>query len=185
MQWLGVDVGGTFTDLVLYDEATGRLAHAKTPSTPEDQSRGVIAGIDALGVEATKLGRLAHGSTVATNTLLERNGAKLAAVTTEGFRDVLVVGRGNRTTLYDIKARRPPALLARAAIHELAERMRHDGTILREPGELGGLIERLKADGADFVTEPTTVMTPEGGWRVCLVKDPDGVVVQVTELVAA
>jgi N-methylhydantoinase A len=151
MQWLGVDVGGTFTDLVLYDEATGRLAHAKTPSTPEDQSRGVIAGIDALGVEATKLGRLAHGSTVATNTLLERNGAKLAAVTTEGFRDVLVVGRGNRTTLYDIKARRPPALLARAAIHELAERMRHDGTILREPGELGGLIERLKADGAEAV----------------------------------
>ena len=151
MLWLGVDVGGTFTDLVLYDETTGRLAHAKTPSTPEDQSRGVIAGIEALGIEPEQLGRLAHGSTVATNTLLERNGARLAAVTTEGFRDVLVVGRGNRTALYDIKARRPPALLPRSAIHEVRERARHDGSILETPGDLGGLVERLKADGVEAV----------------------------------
>ena len=151
MLWLGVDVGGTFTDLVLYDEATGRLSHAKTPSTPEDQSRGVIAGIEALGIDAAALGRLAHGSTVATNTLLERNGARLAALTTEGFRDVLVVGRGNRTALYDIKARRAPPLLARSAIHEVQERARHDGTVLQEPGDLGPLVERLKADGAEAV----------------------------------
>ena len=151
MLWLGVDVGGTFTDLVLYDEATGRLTHAKTPSTPEDQSRGVIAGIESLGIDPAQLGRLAHGSTVATNTLLERNGAKLAAVTTEGFRDVLVVGRGNRTALYDIKARRDPALLARAAIHEVSERARHDGTVLRAPDRLDELAARLKQDGTEAV----------------------------------
>jgi len=151
MLWLGVDVGGTFTDLVLYDEATGRLSHAKTPSTPEDQSRGVIAGIDALGVDAGQLGRLAHGSTVATNTLLERNGARTAAVVTQGFRDVLVVGRGNRTAIYDIKGRRPPLLVPRSQIHEVPERVRHDGTVVSEPGDLSALAARLKADGVEAV----------------------------------
>ena len=105
MLWLGVDVGGTFTDLVLFDVAAGKLQVLKTPSTPSNQSEGILAGIARLGVEAKKLGRMVHGTTVATNTALERDGARLAILVTAGHKDVLVVGRGNRMAMYNIKGR--------------------------------------------------------------------------------
>src|SRR3712207_4583807 len=97
---LGVDVGGTFTDLVALSE--GGVATAKVPSTPQDQSVGVMNAIDASGVEAGVLDALAHGMTVATNALLERRGARMALVTTEGFTDVLEIARQNRPSLYDL-----------------------------------------------------------------------------------
>jgi N-methylhydantoinase A len=97
---LGVDVGGTFTDLVALSE--GELVTAKVPSTPRDQSVGVMNAIDASEVEAGSLSALAHGMTVATNALLERRGARTALVTTEGFRDVLEIARQNRPSLYDL-----------------------------------------------------------------------------------
>src|SRR3954452_7485078 len=122
MQWLGVDVGGTFTDFVLYDEASGRLTLLKTASTPDDHSEGMITGVDRLGIDLATLAKFAHGTTVATNTALERNGARMAVLTTKGHRDVLVVGRGNRTILYNIKAVRPPPLVPRSRIHEVRER---------------------------------------------------------------
>src|SRR5215831_19421953 len=101
MLWLGVDVGGSFTDLVLFDPATGRLNVLKTPSTPNNQAEGVLA-------------RMVHGTTVATNTALVRDGARLAVLTTAGHRDVLVVGRGNRTAMYNIKARPAQPLVPRS-----------------------------------------------------------------------
>src|SRR4051794_10304968 len=101
MKWLGVDVGGTFTDLVLYDEGSGRLVIDKVPSTPTDPSQAILSGIARLGIDLGEVARLAHGTTVATNTILERQGAKTAVLTTAGFRDVLEVGRGNRTILYN------------------------------------------------------------------------------------
>ena len=88
---LGVDVGGTFTDLVAL--ANGTLITAKVPSTPRDQSVGVMNAVDASEVEAGAVTALAHGMTVATNALLERRGARAALVTTEGFRDVLEIAR--------------------------------------------------------------------------------------------
>lgn len=101
---LGVDVGGTFTDVVGINE-DGKVYFAKTPSTPEDQSIGVLNGIRALleelGVAPDCVTGVAHGTTVATNTLLERNGAVTALITTKGFRDVLDIGRQSRPELYD------------------------------------------------------------------------------------
>ncbi len=153
MLWLGIDVGGTFTDLVLYDEETGRLHVEKVPSTPDDNSDGMMAGIDRLGVDLARVARFVHGTTVATNTALERKGAKLAVLTTRGFRDVLVVGRGNRTVLYDVKAVRPPPLLPRSAIHEADERTLFDGTVARplDPESLEPAIAAMRAAGTEAV----------------------------------
>ena len=87
---IGVDVGGTFTDVV--GVVDGRVVTAKAPSTPE-QSEGVLAGIQHLGVNQTDIEAFAHGTTVATNALLERKGATTALITTQGFRDVIEIGR--------------------------------------------------------------------------------------------
>jgi N-methylhydantoinase A len=149
MQLLGIDVGGTFTDLVVYDETNGAVRLAKVPSTPADQSAGMIAGIDRLALDLNLVAKLAHGSTVATNTALERNGAVTAIVTTKGFRDVVEVGRGNRIDLYDIKAVRPKSLVPRSLVFEVRERTLHDGSVLT-PLDTGGLrraVTAMKARG--------------------------------------
>ena len=94
---LGVDVGGTFTDILLIDEDSGATFRAKTSSTPEDQSVGVLRGIDqacaAAGIERTSVGDVFHGTTVATNAILEGKGARVGLVTTHGFRQVLQIAR--------------------------------------------------------------------------------------------
>jgi N-methylhydantoinase A len=124
---LGVDVGGTFTDVVIL--ADGRLITAKVPSTPSDQSEGVLAGVEAADFDAADLEAFAHGMTVATNALLERRGARLALVTTEGFRDVIEIGRQNRPSLYDLTRDRPPPLVPRELRFTVRERMGPDGEI--------------------------------------------------------
>jgi N-methylhydantoinase A len=124
---LGVDVGGTFTDLVALSE--GGLVTAKVPSTPRDQSVGVMNAIDASGVEPGALAALAHGMTVATNALLERRGARTALVTTEGFRDILEIARQNRPSLYDLTQDRPPTLVPRELRFAVAERVGPEGEI--------------------------------------------------------
>src|SRR5206468_10375750 len=110
---LGVDVGGTFTDAVLFD---GRALHtAKAPTTPDDQSRGVLAAVEAslerAGAGAGQVEVFAHGMTVGTNALLEERGARTALVATEGFTDVLDVARQNRPELYRLCAPKPAALV--------------------------------------------------------------------------
>ncbi len=124
---LGVDVGGTFTDLVALSE--GSLTTAKVPSTPRDQSMGVMNAIGASGVETGSIFALAHGMTVATNALLERRGARTALVTTEGFRDVLEIARQNRPSLYDLTQDRPPTLIPRDLRFTVTERMGPEGEI--------------------------------------------------------
>ena len=94
---LGVDVGGTFTDLVALVE--GKLVTAKVPTTPRNQARGVVAALETVRPAVGEVVSFAHGSTVATNALLERRGARTALVTTEGFRDVIEIGRQNRPAL--------------------------------------------------------------------------------------
>lgn len=153
MLWLGIDVGGTFTDLVLYDEATGAIRLEKTPSTPRDHAEGMMTGIGRLALLLERVERVAHGTTVATNTALERSGARTAVVTTRGFRDVLEVGRGNRVVLYDIKATRPPALVPRSLRLEVGERTVFDGTVLQSPPaeDLERVVEALRTAGVEAV----------------------------------
>jgi N-methylhydantoinase A len=124
---LGVDVGGTFTDLVaLVGE---ELVTAKVPSTPRDQADGVVRAVDAAGLALDAVVAFAHGSTVATNALLERRGARIALVTTAGFRDVIEIGRQNRPALYDLTRDRPPALVPRELRFTVAERMGPVGVV--------------------------------------------------------
>jgi N-methylhydantoinase A len=153
MLWLGVDVGGTFTDLVLFDLGAGKLQVLKTPSTPRNQSEGILAGISRLGVEASKLSRMVHGTTVATNTALERDGARLAVLVTEGHKDVLVVGRGNRMAMYNIKARPIRPLVPRSQCIEVRERLRVDGSVVRplDEAEVETIAGRLADEGVDAV----------------------------------
>jgi N-methylhydantoinase A len=124
---LGADVGGTFTDLVALSEGT--LVTAKVPSTPQDQSAGVMNAIETSEVESDATAALAHGMTVATNALLERRGARTALVTTEGFRDVLEIARQNRPSLYDLAQDRPPPLVPRELRFTVKERMGPEGEI--------------------------------------------------------
>jgi len=131
---LGVDVGGTFTDLVLFDPATNRLRFTKTSSTPQNQAVGVEEGILKVarlaGATPSDVEFLVHGTTVATNALLERRGVRCALLVTEGFRDVLQIARQDRPRLYDWFAQRPPALVPRELSFEIRERVLHTGEIL-------------------------------------------------------
>jgi N-methylhydantoinase A len=140
---LGVDVGGTFTDLVLDDG--DRLSVAKVPSTPDDQAGGVLAGIDRLGVDVSTLDRFVHGTTVATNAVLERRGARTVLVTTEGFRDLLEIGRQNRPALYDLFADRPAPIVPRELVVEAPERISVAGEVLRSLADPAAVAEAVRA----------------------------------------
>ncbi|MFD1569812.1 hydantoinase/oxoprolinase family protein [Halorubrum laminariae] len=125
---IGVDVGGTFTDVAL--SLDGELVTAKVPST-EDQSEGVIAGIEKActeaGVDPARVSEFSHAMTVSVNALLEGDGARTALVTTEGFRDVLEIGRQDRPALYDLDAEKPEPLVPRHRRFEVDERATADG----------------------------------------------------------
>jgi N-methylhydantoinase A len=153
MSWLGVDVGGTFTDLVFLDRASGRLQVLKTPSTPDDQSEGILVGIGRLSLEPGALDRIVHGTTVATNTALEGDGARLAVLATEGHRDVLVVGRGNRMAMYNIKARPNRPLVPRSRCYEVRERLRADGaqSVPLDEEAVAAIGRQLAGDGVEAV----------------------------------
>ena len=125
---LGVDVGGTFTDLVA--EVDGRVLVAKVPSTPSDQAEGILAAVERAGVDLATLDRFAHGTTVATNTVLERDGARTVLVTTEGLPDLLHVARQTRPSLYDLGSHRPEPLVARSDVVEARERLGADGSVV-------------------------------------------------------
>ena len=127
---LGIDVGGTFTDLVMQDHRTGELRSFKTPTTSPHFAEGILNVIRLTNAEPEEITAITHGMTVATNTALEMNGAILGVITTKGFRDVLIVGRGNRPTLYDINTVRPPPLAPRQRILEVDERMTGTGEVL-------------------------------------------------------
>jgi N-methylhydantoinase A len=146
MYWIGIDVGGTFTDVVLYDSTAGRLSVLKTPSTPSDQSEGILRGVSLLGIDFRQIVRFGHGSTVATNTALERNGARTAVVVTRGHRDILIVGRGNRTQLYNIKARQLEPIVRRDHCFEITERVGPSGEVLTplDESDLERVVDELR-----------------------------------------
>jgi N-methylhydantoinase A len=123
----GVDVGGTFTDLVALVD--GRVVAAKVPTTPDDQSAGVMDALAASGLDPPAIGELRHGTTVATNALLERRGARTALVTNAGFRDVIEIGRQDRPSLYDLTRDRPPPLVPRELRLTVPGRMGPEGEL--------------------------------------------------------
>jgi N-methylhydantoinase A len=134
MAWrIGVDSGGTFTDVCLFDEASGRIAVWKVSSTPADPSnavaRGVEEGLAEIGVPAGDVSYFGHGTTVATNALIQHRGALTGLITSAGFRDLLEIGRQKRPDLYDLQADKPPVLVDRALRQEVPERLRHDGSV--------------------------------------------------------
>jgi N-methylhydantoinase A len=143
---LGVDVGGTFTDFLFWED--GRLRVHKRPSTPDDPARAVLFG---LGEMAAAPAEVVHGSTVATNALLERKGARTGLLTTRGFRDVLVIGRQARPRLYDLHPTRPPPLVPDDLRLEVDERVAADGTVLKplDAAEVERALDQLCAAGAE------------------------------------
>jgi N-methylhydantoinase A len=131
MHWVGIDVGGTFTDVVLYDEERGTLTVGKSPTSPADPTLGLLAGLTKLHVALASTGRVVHGTTIGTNAILERKGAPVWMLTTAGFRDTLEIARTNRTVLYDIRARKPAPLVTRERIVQVDERVAFDGSVMR------------------------------------------------------
>ena len=157
---LGIDVGGTFTDIVVYDTASGRQASHKELTTHDDPSRGVIAGIDRLlaesAIAAADIGRVVHATTLFTNALIERKGAPTGLITTRGFRDTLEIGRERKYELYDIKIVKPAPLVPRRWRLEVPERMAVDGSV-RMPLDEGALLEAAAQLAAEGVTSVAIV----------------------------
>jgi N-methylhydantoinase A len=154
---IGIDVGGTFTDLALYDDKTGQLRLGKILTTPDDPSNAVLAGLDDLlseaGITASQLGEVSHATTIATNSVIQRSGPPTALLTTEGFRDVLTIGRQKRWELYDNSIDQPKPIIGRRSIWEVRERMLFDGTV-RDPLDEAGVIraaEEMQAAGVRAV----------------------------------
>ena len=127
---IGVDIGGTFTDLVALDEATGVVVNAKALSTPSKLLDGVLRCADQAGVDLADCRLTIHGTTIGINALLEGKGARTGLLTTEGFRDVLEIGRGNFLRMYDVLYRRPTPLVPRGRRLEVAERLGARGEVL-------------------------------------------------------
>ncbi|MEZ5815639.1 MAG: hydantoinase/oxoprolinase family protein [Hyphomicrobiaceae bacterium] len=149
MGWLvGVDVGGTFTDLFAFEPESQRIVVHKVPSTPADPSEAIVAGLEDLaqrhGVELGAMARFGHGTTVATNALIQRRGGRLALVTTKGFRDLLEIGRQIRPKVYDIQTDYPPPLVPRERRLEITERVGSRGEVLVDLDDAE--VERVAAE---------------------------------------
>ena len=131
--WLGIDIGGTFTDFALFDTQTGELLGLKIPSTPPEFAEAVRVGLDRLadehGVDLREIGAVVHGTTIAVNTLIQRTGARLGLFVTDGFRDVLELQRLRLPNPFDLDGSRPLPLIPRARVAEVRERLRADGSI--------------------------------------------------------
>ena len=145
---VGIDVGGTFTDIAVLED--GRLSVHKLPSTPADPSRGILQGVKETGVTSAEF---VHGSTVATNALLEGKGARTALVTTMGFEDVLEIGRQSRAELYNLEMDRAPALAPWELRFGLPERVDHTGVIVEDltPESIQTMIGLIEESGAEAV----------------------------------
>ncbi len=154
---LGIDIGGTFTDLVIHHHATGERQALKVLTTHADPRQGVVAGIKALlaesGLAAGAISRVVHATTLFTNALIERKGARTGAITTAGFRDTLEIGRERKYALYDLAIELPAPLVPRDLRLEVSERVRADGRVVRplDAAEVRGAADRLLAAGVESV----------------------------------
>ncbi len=151
------DIGGTFTDFVMSDDASGQMVSLKVPTTPADPAIAVLEGLDAVlmqaGLEAREVGGLLHATTVATNAVLERKGAATGLITTAGFRDVLIIGRQKRYETYDLYIDKPKPLVERRHIFEVEERLDANGTVVTplDMTSLDRAIDSILANGRETV----------------------------------
>jgi len=146
---VGIDVGGTFTDVTAVEPESGRVLVTKVPSRPQDEAGAVLAGLAALGLDARRVERLVHGTTAGTNAILERRGARVALVTTAGFRDLIEIGRTKRNVpaLFVPTFVRPKPFVPRSLRFEVDERILHDGSVLAPlaPEAISRLLDALAA----------------------------------------
>ena len=148
----GVDIGGTFTDLVLSE--AGQLRIHKLLSSPDNPALSMLSGLEAITPGGTRaLRSVAHGSTVATNAILERKGARAALITTAGFRDILFIGRQNRSELYALRPTAPMPLIPRERCYEASERLDYRGRVLRplDMPALDAALDRIAADEVEAI----------------------------------
>ena len=156
MSWVvGVDVGGTFTDFWLFNGATNEAVVHKVPSTPEDPSRAILEGLATAkqqhGIRAEDISHFAHGTTVATNALIQRTGGQVAMITTAGFRDLIEIGRQVRPRIYDLKADAPEPVVRRQLRFEIRERIGPKGEVITPltDAEIGRVVEMVTISDVD------------------------------------
>ena len=191
---VGIDIGGTFTDLVLIDDASGERAIGKVLTTPDDPSEAVEQGLRGLlereDVDASQLKTIIHGTTLVTNALIERRGTATALLTTEGFRDAVAIGTEHRYDMYDIFLEKPEPLVPRSLRYGVRERVLDDGSVLRDLDEeqvraiAGELLER--GIGAVAVSFLHGFRNPVHEQRVAeiLAEEAPGVVVSLSSEVS-
>src|SRR5215510_12155721 len=157
MAWrIGIDIGGTFTDVALVEDTSGSVGVAKVPTTPDDLARGVLSALkmamERHQIISTEVGLLSHATTVVTNAILEESGARAALITTRGFRDLLELRRSARADLYDLFQDPPSTLIPRRRRFEITERVGADGVVtpLAE-NEVDELISTLKSTRVDAI----------------------------------
>jgi N-methylhydantoinase A len=150
---VAVNIGGTFTDLAVYDLRSGAMQFGKVLTTPADPSLGVRDALDASAVRLDEASAFIHGTTVAINTVIEHTGARTALITTRGFRDVLELGRGNRPQRYNVYFQRLEPLVPREWRFEITERISSQGEVLTPPqlDEIDGIVAALEADRIEAV----------------------------------
>ncbi len=152
---VGIDVGGTFTDIVVFDEMTGRVEVGKVPSNPADPTEGVMRALKEHTIDLSQVRRIVHGTTVATNAILERKGAKTALITTKGFRDLIEIGNTRRYTggLFSPRWVRPKPFVPHPLRFEVLERTLYTGEVLvdLQEEEVVEVIEELKREKAESV----------------------------------
>src|SRR4029453_12704806 len=152
---LGIDIGGTFTDLVVYDHETGGRWRRQVLTTHDDPARAVAAGVDAIlregGLEPRRFTRVVHATTLFTNALIERKGACTGLLTTAGFADTLEIGRERKFELYDLAITKPEPLVSRDLRLEVAERVGADGSVRRrlDARDVAAKARRAVAAGAE------------------------------------
>ena len=125
---VGIEVGGTFTDLLCLDK-TGKAQFVKVPSVPRRPDEGAYSALVEAGIDVAEIDELVHGSTVATNAVLERAGARVAFITTQGFRDILFMQRHNRHLVFELAYQKPVPVVQRRDCFEVAERILADGSV--------------------------------------------------------
>ncbi|HEX2228842.1 MAG TPA: hydantoinase/oxoprolinase family protein [Candidatus Binatia bacterium] len=176
---VAADIGGTFTDVVVFDESNASLQLAKTLSTPADLARGVRDGLAKAGIPLGEVESLIHGSTIVVNAVVERRGAKTALVTTKGFRDVYEIGRINRPESFNPRFRKHRPLVPREMIFEVTERVLADGSV-RTPfneQEAREVARILKEEGVEAVAVLFlhSYRAPEHELRMCeILRETDG-----------
>ena len=152
---IGVDIGGTFTDLVVFDERAGEVRTLKVPSTPHDPSKAVLNAVrrphSEFGIDLSQVTQFTHATTVACNTILEASGARTGLLVTEGFRDVLQIQRHKRYRLFDLAYKKIPPLVPRHLTYGIPERMDAAGAVVRPLDEeaVAAAVEALGREGID------------------------------------